>query len=102
MARSIKHKLTDIEIACGVTLEQVADLLPKVLVRDGRAIVPKDTPPALSASVARCALGEKAVYTGHNQLGQPVYRRQLLALNPEYPGQTLGQSIEDSMRRHGS
>jgi len=102
MPRNIPHTLTDTEIACGVTLEQVAELLPKVLLRNDRVILPEDTPPALATSTARCAFGEPAVFAGHNQLGQPVYRRELLALFPEYPGQTLEQSIESSMRRHGS
>lgn len=74
MARSINHTLTETEVACGVTLDQVADLLPKVLLRNDQVILPADTPPALAASVARCALGEKAVYTGSNLLGHLVYR----------------------------
>lgn len=101
MTRSIKHELTDTEIACGVTLDQVAELLPKVLVRNNRVIVPEDAPPALATAVARCAFGEPAVYTGHNQLGQPVYRREVPPIDPDYEGQTLSESIEASARRLG-
>lgn len=74
MAR-ITHELTDTEVACGVTLEQVAELRPKVLMKGERVVLPQNTPPALATSVARCALGAPAEYAGHNQLGLPVYRR---------------------------
>lgn len=100
MAR-ITHTLTDTEIACGITLDQVAELLPKVLIRNNRVIVPADTPPALATSVARCAFGEPAVYTGHNELGLPVYRREITPTHPDYEGQTLAQNIEASARRLG-
>lgn len=55
------HTLTDIELACGVTLEQVAAELPRVLIRDSGAtvIVDATNPPALCASVARCAFGDR-------------------------------------------
>lgn len=85
----ITHELTEIEIACGVTLEQVAEMLPRVLVRDRRVIVPADTPPALAISVARCALGETAVYSGHNRLGLLVYRPQSTSMHPRFDGDTL-------------
>lgn len=72
------HTLTDIEIACGVTLEQVQQVLPRVLLRDGgaRVVMPIHTPPALASSVARCAFsGAEAEFAGTNALGNPVYRR---------------------------
>lgn len=76
MARTIKHELTKTEIACGVTLDQVADLLPKALIRNDRVILPADTSAALATSVARCALGRPVDYAGRNQLGQPIYRAE--------------------------
>lgn len=73
----ITHELTETEIACGVTVEQVLDLLPKGLFFDGDAAfaLPADTPPALGLSTARAAFGTTAEYAGVNQLGLPVYRR---------------------------
>ena len=71
-----KHTLTEIEIACGVTLEQVQDLLPKVLVRNGRVVFLEDTPPALASSVARCAFAAPAMFAGLNSLGMAVYKQE--------------------------
>lgn len=67
-------ELTPIEIACGVTLEQVADLMPKILLRDGRAYLPENTPPALCGAVARCAFGGPAQFVGISKAtGYPIY-----------------------------
>ena len=67
-------ELTETELACGVTLEQVADVLPRVLVRDGRLFLPANTPPALGNAVARCVFaGEPHTFSGF-ALGMPVYR----------------------------
>ena len=65
--------LTEVEKACGVTLEQVAELLPKVLVRQGKVIFPTYVGPALAGATARCALAHPAEYVGLNSLGHPVY-----------------------------
>ncbi len=72
---AITHTLTEIEAACGVTLEQVADLLPKGLfIKDGtRYVLPENTPPALGTSTARAAFGRPAQFLALNQFGQPVY-----------------------------
>ena len=72
-----KHELTDLEIACGITLEQVAELLLMVaFVDNGQAVLlPKNTSPALGASTARCAFGSPADFVGLNYLGMPAYRR---------------------------
>lgn len=82
MTQINRHELTEIEIAAGVTLDQVAQVLPKALLRDERVILPADTAPALAGSVARCVFGEPAEYAGHNQLGLPVYRR---VTTPNHP-----------------
>lgn len=71
--RHYVHELTPTEEACGVTLEQVADLLPKVLVRNGKVYLPTNTPPALAGSVARCALGQPARYVGTASIDYPIY-----------------------------
>jgi len=69
------HELTGVEQACGVTLEQVAEQLPRVLMNGDRIIVDGKLPPALSGSVARCAAGgERVELAGFNALGDIVYR----------------------------
>ena len=73
-----KLELTEIEIACGVTLEQVQDVLPKVLVRNNVGVIfPETVSPALAGAVARCALAGAAEYSGHNQFGQAIYRQSI-------------------------
>ena len=70
---------TEIEAACGVTAEQVADLLPKVLIRTGpdwlRTVhFPSLVPPVLCGAVTRTALGHSEyTFLGLNRLGMPMY-----------------------------
>lgn len=71
-----KLELTETEVACGVTLEKVQEVLPKVLVRNGRVILPEFTPPALCGAVARCVFAGSAEFSGLNSLGMPVYREE--------------------------
>lgn len=68
-----KLELTEIEIACGVTLEQVQQVLPKALVRSYKVVLPSDSSPALAAATARCALAAPAEYVGMFN-GCPVYQ----------------------------
>lgn len=71
------HTLTPLEIACGVTLEDVQRELPRGLFMDNgsRFIVSGDCSPAIGSSVARCAFtGAPPEYLGQNQLGDRVYR----------------------------
>ncbi|QIG58181.1 hypothetical protein SEA_SKOG_29 [Gordonia phage Skog] len=71
------HTLTEIEQACGVTLDEVAQTLPKVLVRDGLVHLPQNTPPALAGSVARAALAGPVEFVGIGKnTGYPIYQRQ--------------------------
>lgn len=53
------HKLTEVELACAVSLEDVARELPRVLIRDSGATIYVDAmlAPALANSVARAAFG---------------------------------------------
>lgn len=71
--REYKLELTEIEVACGVTLEQVAEVLPKVLMRNNACIIPGDVGPALAGAVARCAFAEPAEFLAMNGLGQSIY-----------------------------
>ena len=70
---------TEFEAACGVTTEQVADMLPKVLIRTGPDCLrtvhfPPLARPALCRAVTRTALGHSDyVFLGLNRLGMPMY-----------------------------
>lgn len=70
------HSITATESACGVTLEQVAEIMPKVLLLDNdRAVMlPKDTAPALASSVARCVFNGAPAEFSHLKNGYPIYR----------------------------
>lgn len=69
--------LTDIERACGVTIDQVRAARARALLhmtRDGlRVVVDRDMSPALASAVARMALGAPAMRHGANALGFGVY-----------------------------
>lgn len=68
-----KLELTEIETACGVTLEQVQQVLPLVAMRSDYVLLPKDTPPSLAGAVARCAFAGPVKFRGLNDYGMPVY-----------------------------
>ena len=67
--------LTELELACGVTLEDVARELPRGLfIENGAAfMVSRDISPALASSVARCAFSAPVKFS-HLSNGYPVYR----------------------------
>ena len=69
-------ELTEIEIACDVTLEAVAVELPLGrFVRDCDGfMVSKSAPPALAGAVARAAIGGPVEFS-HLAFGYPVYVR---------------------------
>lgn len=74
------HELTPLEELCGVTLDDVADILPRGLFRTINGIecfiVPNDVfSPALAHSVARCAFsGTDAEYV-HKSIAGYVFKR---------------------------
>lgn len=70
------HELTAIEIACGVTLDDIARELPRGVSLDGWQTfhVPADLSPALASAVARCALGAPVEYLGKSPLGRKYGR----------------------------
>lgn len=84
---NIIHKLTPVEDQCGVTLTQVADLLPQILFIDqgSKLVFPARTSPALASSTARYAFRGPAEFVGLNQLEQPVYRRAAASPNHNAP-----------------
>lgn len=65
MANNYTLELTDIEVACGVTLEAVAEVLPKGAFFDSGSTfaIPANTPPAVAGAVARCAFGGPITFT---------------------------------------
>lgn len=73
-AHTYTHSLTELEAACGVTLDAVARELPRGLFRGETHqyfVVDADLAPALASSVARCAFGGAAVeYVGLTALGR--------------------------------
>jgi hypothetical protein len=68
-----KFELTEIEVSCGVTLEDVQRERPRALLLDGKCMVDIESP-ALAGAVARCAFGRAASFSGFNSLGYAVYR----------------------------
>ena len=66
------HTLSPIAQACGVTLEDVARVLPLAWFNDGMAVIPSGTSPALSSEVARCGLDSEVEFS-HLKGGMPVY-----------------------------
>lgn len=71
------HILTPLEIAFGVTLEDVARELPRGAFFDnGQAFAMDISGSALAGSVARCAFGKPAAFAGINRLGHVVYRAE--------------------------
>ena len=68
-------ELTEIERACGVTLDQVAEHLPRVAVRGDRVFMPPELSPALAGAVARAALGGPVEFIRINTLGLLMYER---------------------------
>lgn len=68
-------ELTEIEQACGVTLEQVAEHLPRVAVRGDRVFMPPELSPALAGAVARAALAGPTEFVKINTLGLLVHER---------------------------
>lgn len=73
---TLQHTLLPIEVECGVTLKDVAALLPKIrFIENGTKIVfPESTSAALCSSTARCAFGKPAEFAGFSGRWLPSYR----------------------------
>ena len=66
--------LTELEMACGVTLDKVTETATQTrTTNDRRVILPRDTGPALAGATARYILKARVDFVGFNMLGQPVY-----------------------------
>ena len=76
MTKHIKFDLNEFDMALGVTLEDIARELPRVLIRDSFAIVGANVSPAIGSAVARAALDCKRVeFDGLTSSGYPRYVR---------------------------
>lgn len=81
MRKYYKYEPTAVEVACGVTEDAVADMLPQALISAMGGIggpikvtLPADTGPALCTAVTRTVLGHSVFdFLGLNTLGMPVY-----------------------------
>lgn len=69
-----KLELSELETLCGVTLEMVAEVMPRIMVRKGRVYLPTGIPPVLCGAVARCALAGEPKFVCISKLGYPVYK----------------------------
>lgn len=66
-------ELTDLEVACGVTVLAVHDAARKTACQRGQVWVPFDVSPVLGGAAARYRLGKPAEYIGKNLLGITVF-----------------------------
>lgn len=69
-------QLSDVEVACGVTVDQVEAVRATAYVmHDGQSVaIAKDTGPALAGAAARMALGAPVEFDAINVFGNPLYR----------------------------
>lgn len=72
-----KIELTELEIACGVTVDDVTALSQKTLVTDNKVVFPADVSPAEASVFLRCIGRENHVYSGRESVtGFFVYREE--------------------------
>lgn len=71
-----EFQLSEVEVACGVTVEQVRAVRIKAyIMHDKQSVaIPKDTGPALAGAAARMALGGPVEFVAINIFGNPLYR----------------------------
>ena len=71
-----KNKLTEMEIACGVTVDDVTALSQKTLVTDNKVVFPADVSPAEASAFLRCIGRENHVYSGRESVTRFVVYRE--------------------------
>lgn len=59
-----KIELTELEIACGVTVDDVTELSKNTLVTANKVVFPADVSPAEASAFLRCIGRENHVYSG--------------------------------------
>ena len=70
-----KNKLTEMEIACGVTVDDIIELSKKTLV-DNKVVFPADVSPAEASAFLRSIGRENHVYSGRESVTRFVVYRE--------------------------
>ena len=72
-----KIELTELEIACGITVDDIIELSKKTLVTDNKVVFPANVSPAEASAFLRCIGRENHVYSGRESVtGFFVYREE--------------------------
>ena len=71
-----KIELTELEIACGVTVDDVTALSQKTLVTDNKVVFPADVSPAEACAFLRSIGRENHVYSGRESVTRFVVYRE--------------------------
>lgn len=71
-----KNKLTEMEIACGVTVDDIIELSKKTLVTDNKVVFPADVSPAEASAFLRSIGRENHVYSGRESVTRFVVYRE--------------------------
>ena len=71
-----KIELTELEIACGVTVDDIIELSKKTLVTDNKVVFPADVSPAETSAFLRCIGRENHVYSGRESITRFVVYRE--------------------------
>ena len=71
-----KIELTELEIACGVTVDDVTALSQKTLVTANKVVFPADVSPTEASVFLRCIGRENYVYSGRESFARVVVYRE--------------------------
>ena len=71
-----KNKLTELEITCGVTVDNIIELSKKTLVTDNKVVFPADVSPAEASAFLRSIGRENHVYSGRESVTRFVVYRE--------------------------
>ena len=71
-----KNKLTEMEIACGVTVDDIIELSKKTLVTDNKVVFPSSVSPAEASAFLRSIGRENHVYSGRESITRLVVYRE--------------------------
>ena len=71
-----KIELTELEIACGVAVDDIIELSKKTLVTDNKVVFPADVSPAEACAFLRSIGRENHVYSGRESITRLVVYRE--------------------------
>ena len=71
-----KIELTELEIACGVTVDDVTALSQKTLVTDNKVVFPADVSPAEASAFLRSIGRKNHIYSGRESVTHFVVYRE--------------------------